>query len=110
MVMSNAGFDMSEASLVEVLGPADPNQMLEPYGASPALQLRHLNELLEQLRGFLVKADLPDRIGVGDLIQYFEVRQRNPAFAQWGTTPGNLTLWLFMLVRTPGCAAGPRNT
>jgi hypothetical protein len=98
--MSNAGFDMSTASLVEVLGPADPNQTAEPYAASPALQLRHFNELLGTLRGFLAKAGLPDRIGVNDLVEYFEVRRRNPAFGQLGTTPGNLTLWLFLLIRT----------
>jgi hypothetical protein len=97
--MTNAQYDMSMASLVEVLGPADPNQTAEPYDASPALKLRHLNELLERLRGFLRTAELPDRIGLIDLIQYFEIRRRNPAFGQWGTTPGNLTLWLFMLVR-----------
>src|ERR1700733_1873208 len=72
MPMSNAGFDMSTASLVEVLGPADPNQTAEPYTASPALQLRHFNELLGALRGFLAKAGLPDRIGVNDLVEYFE--------------------------------------
>jgi len=97
--MSLAQFDMSAASLVEVLGPADPAQPIEPYLASPALQLRHLGELLVVLRGFLAKAGLPDAIGLTDLMAYFDVRRRNPAFGVHGTTPGNLTLWLFLMVR-----------
>ncbi len=97
--MSLAHFDMSATSLVEVVGPVDPAQPHEPYGASPALQMRHLTELLAQLRGFLATAGLPDGIGLADLIQYAEVRRRNPAFGVHGTTPGNLTLWLFLMVR-----------
>ena len=98
--MSLEQFDMTAASLVEVVGPVDPGQPAEPYAASPALQLRHLNELVEVLRGFLGKIGLTqDKIGITDLTDYFEVRRNNPAFGQFGTTPGNLTLWLFLLVR-----------
>lgn len=98
--MSVAAYDMSAVSLVEELGPAEPDPSADPYAASPALQLRHLNELLAQIHGFLVEIGLPPRIVAGDLIQYFELRRRNPAFGKQWTTPGNLTLWLFMLVRT----------
>jgi len=97
--MMNQGFDMSAASLVEVLGPADPGAPVDAYHASPALQMRHHNELLEVMRGYLRKIGVSDRIGVGDLVEYFEVRRQNPAFGILGTTPGNLTLWLFLLVR-----------
>src|SRR5579862_3465764 len=97
--MTASRFDMSATSLVEMLGPAAADPLAEPYQASSALQRRHLDELLAHLRGFLVEAGLPDRIGVDDLVEYFEVRRRNPAFQQQWTTPGNLTLWLFLLVR-----------
>ena len=93
------GFDMSAASLVEVLGQVDPAEPVDAYYASPALHLRHLNELLEVMRGYLRKIGVSDRIGVGDLMAYFDVRRSNPAFGILGTTPGNLTLWLFLLVR-----------
>ncbi|MBI3513240.1 MAG: hypothetical protein HY060_04135 [Proteobacteria bacterium] len=97
--MTLEAFHMTAASLVEVVGPAEPEQLHDPYYASPALQLRHLNELLAVQRAFFAEAGLPDRIGIGDLIDYFEVRRSNPAFGIEHTTPGNLTLWLFLLIR-----------
>ena len=97
--MPVAGFDMSAASLVELLGPVEADTATEPYQASPALMLRHLDELLGVVRGFLGEVGLPERVGVGDVYAYFEVKRRNPAYGQNWTTPGNLSFWLFQLVR-----------
>jgi hypothetical protein len=98
--MTSDGYDMSSASLVEALGAADPETAHRPYVASPALQVRHLTELLAQIHGFLAKIGLPQRVGLGDLVQCFELHRSNPGFGKQFTTPGNLTVWLFMLVRT----------
>ena len=92
-------FDMSATSRVEVPGPSSPAQLLEPYRASPALQVRHLNELLAVVHGFMAEAGLPGGTTISDLTDYFEVKRRNPAFGQHWTTPGNLSCWLFQLVR-----------
>jgi hypothetical protein len=97
--MTEVGYSMESTSLVEVVGPVEPGAASAPYVASPGLQIRHFGELLGQIRGFLATTGLPEIIGMTDLIQYFELLHRNPAFGRQWTTPGNLTLWLFMLVR-----------
>ncbi|MBI3513241.1 MAG: hypothetical protein HY060_04140 [Proteobacteria bacterium] len=97
--MAPAQFDMSSTSLVESLGPVDADAAAEPYQATPALMLRHLDELLGVVRGFLSDAGIPVNVGVGDVYAYFEVKRRNPAYGQNWTTPGNLSFWLFQLVR-----------
>jgi len=92
-------FDMSAVSHVEELGPVGAGEPMEPYDASPALRIRHWNELVGVIRAFLVEAQLPDRIGLPDLVDYLTVKSRNPAVGQHITTPVNLTAWLFMIVR-----------
>jgi len=98
--MAQGGYDMAATSLIEVLGQVEPDAMPDPYQASVGLQMRHLAELLVPIRGFFAQVGLPEVVGIGDLLEYFEVRRRNPAFQQRWTTPGNLTLWLFLFVRT----------
>jgi len=96
--MAVSKYDMAAASLAEDLGPIAPGE-IEGYRASVSLQLRHQGELLAFMRGYLAEVGLPTAIEIGDLTDYFEVRRNNPAFGIKGTTPGNLTLWLFMIAR-----------
>ena len=46
---------------IEMIG-IDPRK-IAPFRASPALQLRNLNEIVTVARAFFVQAGLPDRIG-----------------------------------------------
>ena len=96
--MTTTNYDMASASSVEDLGPIEPGA-IEGYRASVGLQLRHQGELLAFQRAYLGEIGLPSTIEIGDLTEYFDVRRRNPAFGIRGTTPGNLTLWLFMIAR-----------
>jgi hypothetical protein len=95
----SGGYDMAAASLVEDLGPVDPNQPAEPYGATAALGMRHSTELLLEVKRFVTEIGLPGTVGLGDIHAYFEVKRQNPGYGQAWTTPGNLSFWLFQIVR-----------
>jgi hypothetical protein len=97
--MTSSGFDMSEASLVELVGPIEPGHAAEPFVVSPALQLRHYLELLVEVRRFLDEIGMPGTVGVSDLHAYFEVKRQNPGYGHNWTTPGNLSFWLFQIAR-----------
>jgi hypothetical protein len=92
-------YDMHPVSLVQDMGSA----VLEPpfitYRANSALHKRNLEELLVCVRSYMATAGLPANASMNDLEDYFQAMARNGAFGIPGTTPGNGTIWLFLLAR-----------
>jgi len=90
---------MHSVSLVQDIGSA----VLEPpfitYRANPELHARNMEELLRYVREFITKIGLSPTITMDDLDDYFRATARNRAFGIRGTTPGNGTIWLFLLAR-----------
>jgi hypothetical protein len=60
---------------------------------------RNVNELLACIRDFIQKIGLSLTVSAADLDDYFRAMSGNRAFGVAGTTPGNGTMWLFMLAR-----------
>jgi len=91
--------DMFSVSLVQEIGAEVPEPHFIKYRASPRLQARNMEELLGCVREFISKIGLSPTVTMGDLDDYFGVMAHNRAFGMPGTTPGNGTLWLFLLAR-----------
>jgi len=93
------GYDMHSASLVEDVGTAVSEPAFIKYRANSALHARNMEELLACVRDFLAMAGLSAAVSMDDLNDYFHAMSLNRAFGILGTTPGNGTLWLFLLAR-----------
>lgn len=97
--MADTSDDMTSVSLVQDIGAA----VLEPpfikYRANPSLQARNLEELLSCVREFVTKIGLPPTVAMNDLEDYFRAMAYNRAFGTPYATPGNGTIWLFLLAR-----------
>lgn len=92
--------DMHSASLVEDVGEAIDEHQSIKYRASSSLHLRNIEELLVCVRDFLSRIGISSAsLSVKDIDTYFNLMARNRAFGLLGTTPGNGTLWLCMLMR-----------
>jgi hypothetical protein len=91
--------DMHSMSLVRDIGTA----VLEPpfikYRANPRLHARNLEDVLACAREFISKVGLSPTVSMNDLEDYFRAMAQNRAFGIPGTTPGNGTIWLFLLAR-----------
>jgi len=95
-----AGDDMHSVSLVEDIGEAVPEHPSINYRANPALHARNMEELFACVRDFMNRIGVPAAsLSVNDINTYFNLMTQNPAFGLVGTTPGNGTLWLCLLVR-----------
>jgi len=92
-------YDMSAVSLVQDIGTAVLEPPFVKYRANPALHARNMEELLGCVRDFFTKIGLSPTVSMSDLDEYFQAMLRNRAFGIPNTTPGNGTLWLFLLVR-----------
>jgi hypothetical protein len=91
--------DMHSVSLVQDVGVAVPAPGFMKYQASPTLHGRNLEELLVCVRDFMAMAGLPATASMDDLNEYFQAMNLNRAFGILGTTPGNGTIWLFLLAK-----------
>jgi hypothetical protein len=92
-------YDMHSVSLVQDIGSALIEPAFIKYRANPELHTRNMSELLSCVRNFFAEIGLPATATLGDLDEYFRTMGRNAAFNAPGTTPGNGTLWLFLLAR-----------
>ena len=61
--------------------------------------MRNMQELLECVREFTREIGLSGSASMTDLEDYFRAMTNNRAFGIRGTTPGNGTIWLFLLAR-----------
>jgi len=91
--------DMQSVSLVRDVGPALPEPPFITYRANAALHARNMQQLFECIRQFIIKMGLHPTITINDLDDYFRAMTHNRAFGIHGTTPGNGTIWLFLLAR-----------
>src|ERR1700751_3732477 len=91
--------DMHSVSKVQDIGPAVPEPPFITYRANSALHARNMEELLGCVREFISKIGLSPTVSMNDLDDYFRAMTRNRAFGMPGTTPGNGTIWLFLLAR-----------
>lgn len=92
-------YDMHSVSLVQDIGISVPEPVFIKYRASPALHSRNLQELLGCVNEFMAKIGLAGTVSTTDLDDYFRSMTFNRAFGILGTTPGNGTIWLFLLAR-----------
>lgn len=92
-------YDMHSVSLVQDIGAAVPEPAFIKYRATSALHLRNTRELLDCVHDFTTKIGLSGSASVTDLDDYFRAMSHNRAFGILGTTPGNGTIWLFLLAR-----------
>ncbi len=91
--------DMSAVSLVQDIGSAVLQPPFITYRANPKLHLRNMEELLGCVREFMTKIGLSPTISMKDIDDYFRLMSFNRAFGLPITTPGNGTVWLFLLAR-----------
>src|ERR1700733_4250408 len=91
--------DMHSVSLVQDVGTAVPEPAFITYRATSALHLRNMQELLDCVRDFMREIGLSGSPSMTDLEDYFRTMSHNRAFGIRGTTPGNGTIWLFLLAR-----------
>lgn len=92
-------YDMHSVSLVQDIGMAVPEPLFIKYRANPTLHMRNMQELLHCVHEFLAKIGVPGTVSMTDLDDYFRAMSHNRAFGILGTTPGNGTIWLFLLAR-----------
>lgn len=92
-------YDMHSVSLVQDIGTAIPEPAFIKYRANTALHMRNMQELLDCVHGFTTKLGLSRSTSMADLEDYFRAMSHNRAFGVLGTTPGNGTIWLFLLTR-----------
>ncbi len=90
---------LQAVNLVEDIGVAIPEPPFIKYRANPSLHTRNMSELLVCIRDFFQKIGLSPTVSAADLDDYFQVMAQNRAFGEAGTTPGNGTIWLFLLAR-----------
>ena len=92
--------DMHSVSLVQDIGAATPEHPSVKYRANPTLHARNMEELLACVRDFMNEIGLAGAtLSANDINIYFNLMAQNRAFGLLGTTPGNGTLWLCMLLR-----------
>lgn len=92
--------DMHSVSLVEDIGEAVPEHPSIKYRANASLHVRNMEGLYACVRDFINRIGLPTTsLSVNDIDTYFNLMTQNRAFGLPGTTPGNGTLWLCMLMR-----------
>jgi hypothetical protein len=99
MAVENLFSEMCAASLVSDIGPAVPEPAFVKYRANRELHTRNMEELLAHVREFLLQAGFVATITIDDLNAYYNAMAHNRAFGVPGTTPGNGTMWLFLLTR-----------
>jgi hypothetical protein len=92
-------YGMHSVSLVQDIGAAVPEPAFITYRATSALHKRNMQELLECVREFTREIGLSGSPSMTDLEDYFRAMTNNRAFGIRGTTPGNGTIWLFLLAR-----------
>lgn len=92
-------YDMHSVSLVQDVGAAVPEPPFIKYRATPTLYSRHMQELLHCAQDFMTKIGISGTLSMKDLDDYFRSMLHNRAFGILGTTPGNGTIWLFLLAR-----------
>jgi hypothetical protein len=92
-------YDMHSVSLVQDIGTAVPEPAFITYRATSALHLRNMQQLLDCVRDFTREIGLSGAASMTDLEDYFRAMTNNRAFGIRGTTPGNGTIWLFLLAR-----------
>lgn len=90
---------LNATNLVREVGMAVPEPAFIKFRASPALHARSMGELLACVRDFVGKIGLTATVSMTDLDDYFRAMAHNQAFGAPGTTPGNGTIWLFLLAR-----------
>src|ERR1700730_5148112 len=95
----NMADDMHWVSLVEEIGTAISEPSFIKYRANSRLQARNMEELLGCIREFISTIGLSPTVSMNDLDDYFRAMAHNRAFGIPGTTPGNGTIWLFLLAR-----------
>jgi hypothetical protein len=91
--------DMHSVSKVQDIGPAVPEPPFISYRANSALHARNMAELLGCVREFITSIGMSPTVSMNDLDDYFRAMSRNHAFGIIGTTPGNGTIWLFLIAR-----------
>jgi len=99
MAVRNIFAEMCAGSLVRDIGPALPEYGFIKYRANPELHRRNLDELLDCVRDFMTAVGLPAVVSIDDINAYYQAMVRNRAFGIHGTTPGNGTLWLFLIAK-----------
>jgi hypothetical protein len=92
-------YGMHSVSLVQDIGAAMPEPAFITHRATSALHMRNMQELLECVREFTREIGLSGSASMTDLEDYFRAMTNNRAFGIPGTTPGNGTIWLFLLAR-----------
>jgi hypothetical protein len=92
-------YDMHSVSLVQDIGMAVPEPAFINYRANPTLHSRNMQELLDCVCNFTTMIGLSGSASMTDLEDYFRAMSHNRAFGIRGTTPGNGTIWLFLLAR-----------
>ena len=92
-------YDMHSVSLVQDIGTAVPEPPFIKYRANLALHARNMQELLNCVHDFTTTIGLLGSVTASDLDDYFRTMSHNRAFGIRGTTPGNGTIWLFLLAR-----------
>ena len=92
-------YDMHSVSLVQDIGAAIPEPVFIKYRANPTLHSRNMQELLHCINEFIAKIGINGTASMADLDDYFRSMTYNRAFGIPGTTPGNGTVWLFLLAR-----------
>jgi hypothetical protein len=90
---------LNATNLVQDIGIAIREPAFVKYRANSSLHARNMQELLTCIHDFIVKIGLSPTISLGDLDDYFRAMAANQAFGAPGTTPGNGTIWLFLLAR-----------
>jgi hypothetical protein len=90
---------MHSVSLVQDIGEALSEHPSIKYRANSALHTRNMEELLACVSDFMSEVGLPATLSVNEINTYFNLMTQNRAFGLHGTTPGNGTLWLCMLMR-----------
>jgi len=92
-------YDMHSTSLVQDVGAA----ILEPpfikYRANPSLHARNMHAVLQCVNQFTATVGVRPTVSMADFDDFFQCMGRNQAFGIPGTTPGNGTIWLFLLAR-----------
>jgi hypothetical protein len=91
--------DMHSSSLVQDVGTAVPEPPFIKYRATPSLHARNMQAVLTCVKEFTAAVGLHPTVSMTDLDDYFRWMSRNQAFGILGTTPGNGTIWLFLLAR-----------
>jgi hypothetical protein len=90
---------MHSVSLVQDIGAAALEPAFIKYRANSTLHSRNMQELLRCVNEFMAKIAIGGSASVTDLDDYYRAMTYNRAFGILGTTPGNGTIWLFLLAR-----------